>query len=30
MNRERAETFLRLLAEAELREPAGLALPAPG
>src|SRR5580693_584636 len=29
MNRERAETFLRLLAEAELREPARLALPAP-
>jgi hypothetical protein len=29
MNRERAETFLRLLAEAELREPPRLALPAP-
>ena len=29
MNRERAETFLRLLAEAELRQPARLALPAP-
>jgi len=29
MNRERAETFLRLLAEAELREPALPPLPAP-
>src|ERR1700746_1143994 len=29
MTRERAETFLRLLAEAELRKPARLALPAP-
>jgi hypothetical protein len=29
MNRERAETFLRLLAEAELRDPARLPRPAP-
>ena len=29
MNRERAETFLRLLAESELRDPARLPLSAP-